>query len=186
VKGDFGGGDLDAGTRYPHPTEKGRFVFEKGIDATVLKIAKGKGVAGGAFEATDVVPKNGWLYFPVKGNLAYKKDGWTGSVSVWCNTDPDRLIKSKFCDPVQITQNGYDNGALWFDFNDAKPRALRFGASTARPAGQNNASAFSDCRIIHPKSPDLPVPANIEPMTWITSLLPGSFNGFSLPFAEAP
>ncbi len=72
VKGDFGGGGLDAGTRFPHPTEKGRFVFEKGADATVLKIAKGKGVAGGAFEATDVVPKNGWLYFPVKGNLAYK------------------------------------------------------------------------------------------------------------------
>lgn len=152
IKGDFGGGDLDAGTRFPHPTEKGRFVFEKGIDATVLKIAKGKGVAGGAFEATDVVPKNGWLYFPVKGNLAYKKGGWSGSVSVWCNTDPDRLIKSKFCDPVQITQNGYDNGALWFDFNDAKPRALRFGAFTARPAGQK-AVAESD-----PKAPLVRLP----------------------------
>ena len=136
VKGDFGGGDLNAGTRFPHPTEKGQFVFEKGIDATVLKVAKGKGVAGGAFEATDVVPKNGWMYFPMKGNLAYKKDGWSGSVSVWCNTDPDRLIKSKFCDPMQITQKGYDNGALWFDFNDAKPRDLRFGAFTARPVGQ--------------------------------------------------
>jgi len=136
VTGDFGGGDLDVGTRFPHPTEKGRFVFEKGSDTTVLKIAKGKGISGGAFEATDVVPKNGWLHFPVKGNLAFKKDGWSGSLSVWCNTDPHRLIKSKFCDPVQITQNGYDNGALWFDFNDAKPRALRFGAYTARPAGQ--------------------------------------------------
>ena len=30
VKGDFGGGDLNAGTRFPHPTEKGQFVFEKG------------------------------------------------------------------------------------------------------------------------------------------------------------
>jgi hypothetical protein len=136
VKGDFGGGGLDVGTRYPHPTEKGQFVFEKGSDGTVLKVAKGKGVAGGALEATDVVPKNGWTYFPVKGNLAYKKGGWSGSVSVWCNTDPNRLIQAKFCDPVQITQKGYDNGALWFDFNDAKPRDLRFGAFTARPTGQ--------------------------------------------------
>jgi len=47
VKGDFGGGDLNAGTRYPHPTEKGQFVFEKGIDANVLKIAKGKGSPAG-------------------------------------------------------------------------------------------------------------------------------------------
>jgi hypothetical protein len=136
VKGDVGGGELRAGTRFPHPTEKGQFVFEKRIDSSVLKIANGKGIAGGAFAATDVVPKNGWLYFPVKGNLAYKKDGWSGSLSVWCNTDPHRLIKAKFCDPVQITQKGYDNGALWFDFNDAKPRALRFGAFTARPEGQ--------------------------------------------------
>ena len=136
VKGDVGGGELDPGTRFPHPTEKGQYVFEKGIDASVLKIAKGKGVAGGAFEAIDVVPKNGWLFFPAKGNLAYKKDGWSGSVSVWCNTDPDRLIKAKFCDPLQITQKGYDNGALWFDFNDAKPRDLRFGAFTARPDGR--------------------------------------------------
>lgn len=133
VAGDFGNGDLKPGMRYPHPTEKGQFHFQKGIDTTVLKVAKGKGIAGGAFEATDVVPKNGWLYFPVKGNLAVKKGGWSGSLSIWCNTDPNRLIKSKFCDPVQITQKGYDNGALWFDFNDAKPpRDLRFGAFTAR------------------------------------------------------
>jgi hypothetical protein len=46
VKGDFGGGDLEAGTRYPHPTEKGQVIFQKGIDATVLKVAKGKGVSG--------------------------------------------------------------------------------------------------------------------------------------------
>jgi hypothetical protein len=147
VKGDFGEGDREAGTRYPHPTEKGQFLFQKGFDATVLKIAKGKGVSGAAFEATDAVPKNGWLYFPVKGNLAYKTGGWSGSVSVWCNTDPDRIIKAKFCDPLQITQKGYDNGALWFDFNDAKPRDLRFGAFTVRPDGQK-AVAESD-----PKAP---------------------------------
>ena len=136
ISGDFGGGDLNAGTRVPHPTEKGRFVFEKGVDSAAMKIVRGKGVAGGALEASASLPKNGWLYFPVKGNLAYKKDGWSGSVSVWCNTDPTRLITAKFCDPVQITAKSYDNGALWFDFNDAKPRALRFGAFTARPDGQ--------------------------------------------------
>src|SRR5829696_5523625 len=96
VRGDFGRGQLTPDTRFPHPTDKGQFVFEKGIDEKVLKIARGKGIAGGAFEATDVLPKNGRMYFPVKGNLAYKPDGWSGSVSLWCNTDPDKLIKSRF------------------------------------------------------------------------------------------
>ena len=136
AKGDVGGGDLTLGTRFPHPTEKGKFVFDPEIDTAVIQVAKGKGVAGGALAILDLLPKNGWLYFPVKGNLAYKKDGWSGSASVWCNTDPNKLIKAKFCDPLQITQKGYDNGALWFDFNDAKPRDLRFGAFTTRPDGQ--------------------------------------------------
>lgn len=147
VKGDVGGGDLTAGTRFPHPTEKGQFVFEKGFDGTAIKVAKGKGVAGGALEATGVLPKGGWLYFPAKGNLAYKKGGWSGSASVWCNADPDRLIQAKFCDPLQITQKRYDNGALWFDFNDAKPRDLRFGAYPAR-AEETKAVPESD-----PKAP---------------------------------
>ena len=152
VKGDVGGGELTPSTRFPHPTEKGQFVFEKGIDATVLKIAKGKGIAGGAFEATDVLPKNGRMYFPVKGNLAFKPGGWSGSVSLWCNTDPDKLIKSKFCDPVQITQKGAGNGGLWFDFNDAKPRDLRHGAFPAVPEGQKGITEDD------PKAPMVRVP----------------------------
>jgi hypothetical protein len=72
----------------------------------------------------------------VKGNLAYKEGGWGGAVSVWCNTDPNRLLKTKFCDPIQITQKGASNGAIWFDFNDAMPRDLRHGVFPAVPAGQ--------------------------------------------------
>jgi hypothetical protein len=47
---------------------------------------------------------------------------------MWCKTDPDEMLITKFCDPVQITQKGANNGGLWFDFNDAKPRDLRHGA----------------------------------------------------------
>jgi hypothetical protein len=133
VAGDAGGGTLTPSTRYNHPTEKGQFVVEPGYDAAVLKVAKGKGVAGGALEAADVQPRGGRLFFPAKGNLAYKPVGWGGSLSVWCKTDPDKLLKTKFCDPVQITQKGANNGGLWFDFNDAKPRDLRHGAFPADP-----------------------------------------------------
>jgi hypothetical protein len=136
VAGDAGGGSLAPQTRYTHPTEKGQFVFEKGYEAGVLKVAKGKGVAGGALEATGAQPRGGRLFFPAKGNLAYKPGGWGGSLSVWCKTDPDTMIPSRFCDPVQITQKGANNGGLWFDFNDAKPRDLRHGAFPVVPEGK--------------------------------------------------
>jgi hypothetical protein len=123
-------------TRFNHEKEAGKFVFEPGFDKNVFKIAKGQGVAGGGcLEVTDVLPRNGRIFYPVKGNLAFKKGGWGGAVSLWINTDPDTRFKLKFCDPVQITQKGANNGGIWFDFNDAKPRDLRMGVFPAVPAG---------------------------------------------------
>lgn len=136
VKGDFGGGRLAFDTRTNHPTEKGKYVVEKGFSDKAFRVAKGKGVAGGALDAVDVLPRNGRIFVPAKGNLAYKSDGWAGSVSMWCNFDPDKMLKTGFCDPVQITQRGANNGGLWFDFNDAKPRDLRHGAFPAIPDGK--------------------------------------------------
>src|SRR5262245_20887130 len=91
VKGARGAGQRTPDTRFNHATEKGQFVVEKGIDEKVFKIAKSKGIAGGAFEAVDVLPRNGRIFFPAKGNLSFKNGGWGGSVSVWCKTDPDKM-----------------------------------------------------------------------------------------------
>jgi Concanavalin A-like lectin/glucanases superfamily len=131
---DVGTGPIS--TRFNHEKEAGQFIFEPGFDKTVFRIAKGKGVAGGGcLEVTDVLPRNGRILYPVKGNLAYKKGGWGGAVSMWINTDPDTLFQLKFCDPVQITQKGANNGGIWFDFNDARPRDLRMGVFPAVPNG---------------------------------------------------
>jgi hypothetical protein len=136
VRGDFGGGSLELSTRYNHKTEKGAFVFEKGFPANAFRVAPGKGISGGALEAVDVLPNNGRIFFPAKGNIAYRKGGWGGTMSMWVNFDPDTQLKTGFCDPVQITQKGAGNGGLWFDFNDAKPnRNLRMGAFPAVPDG---------------------------------------------------
>lgn len=135
LRGDFGGSPV-ARTRFNHPTEKGKFTFEDGTDAKAFKVVAGKGVSGGALEVSGAPARGGWAHFPAKGNLAFKKGGWGGSLSVWCKLNPDTMLKTKFCDPVQLTQKGYDNGAMWFDFNDAKPRDLRYGAFTARADNQ--------------------------------------------------
>lgn len=152
VKGDVGKGQLTPDTRFNHATEKGAFVVEKGFNDKVFTIAKGKGIVGGALEAVDVLDRNGRIFFPAKGNIAFNKDGWSGSVSMWCKTDPDKMLKTKFCDPVQITQKGAGNGGLWFDFNDAKPRDLRHGAFPAVPEGQKGIGEDD------PKSPMVRVP----------------------------
>jgi len=135
VKADVGGGDLTLWTRTTEDPDKKKFLFEKGFDDKILKIAKGKGIAGSCLDATDVLPKNGRVYFPAKGNIAFKKGGWGGTLSVWINTDPDKLLKTKFCDPIQITQKGANNGGIWFDFNDARPRDMRMGVFPAVPEG---------------------------------------------------
>jgi hypothetical protein len=123
-------------TRFNHPKEKGKFEFVDGYDPNVFRIAKGKGIKGGALEAVDVLPNNGRIFYQAKGNLAFKKGGWGGAVSCWINTDPDQMLKTQFCDPIQITEKGATNGGIWFDFNNAKPREMRMGVFPAIPAGQ--------------------------------------------------
>jgi hypothetical protein len=127
VRADTGGGKLALKTRFNHPTSKGKFIFEDGFSSKAFRIVKSKGIHGGALECIDVLPNNGRIFFPARGNLAYRKGGWQGAVSVWIKTDPDKLLKTKFCDPIQITQKGANDGGIWFDFNDAKPRDLRIG-----------------------------------------------------------
>lgn len=123
-------------TRFGDPKDPKKFIFEDGYNKDIYKIAKGKGVAGGGcLEATDVLPNRGRFFYPVKGNLAFKKGGWGGALSMWINMDPQAL-KLQFCDPVQITQKGAGDGGIWFDFNDAKPRDLRMGVFPAVPKGK--------------------------------------------------
>ena len=132
VGGDRGGGALKVSTRFNHETEKGRFVFEEGFDAGVFRIVAGAGVSAGALEATRTLPRNGRIFVPALGNLAYRKGGWAGSASFWLNTDPNRMLKS-YSDPLQITERGASNGAIWCDFNDATPRDMRMGLFPAVP-----------------------------------------------------
>jgi hypothetical protein len=137
VRGDFGGGGLDFATRTGKPGQPETYVFKKGFDAKVFRIARDKGLSGGALEVTDVLPESGRIFLPARGNLAYQPGGWGGAVSFWMNTDPNTQLKTTFCDPVQITQKGANNGGIWCDFNNAKPRRdLRMGVFPAAAEGQ--------------------------------------------------
>ena len=132
VKADVAGGEKTLSTRKGDLKTK-KFTFEKGFSDKAFRIAKDKGKSGGALECLDVLPDNGRIFFPAKGNVAYKKGGWSGGLSMWIKTDPNKLLKTKFCDPVQITQKGANDGGIWFDFNDKKPRDMRMGVFPAVP-----------------------------------------------------
>ncbi len=136
VRADLGGGQRTLDTRFNHPAQPGQFVFQKGFDERVFRVAKERGISGGALEVLDVLPNNGRVFFPAAGNLPFARHGWGGALSVWCKTDPNELLKTTFCDPIQITQKGANNGGVWFDFNNARPRDLRHGAFPAAPEGQ--------------------------------------------------
>ncbi|MBY0524591.1 MAG: SUMF1/EgtB/PvdO family nonheme iron enzyme [Gemmataceae bacterium] len=136
VQGDYGG-DRKPWTRSVDPDDKKKFVYEKGIDAKLFRIAREKGISGGCLEVTELPPRNGRLYFPAQDNVAFKNDaGWGGAFSVWINTDPDKSLKTPFSDPLLITQKGLNNGSIWVHFNDAKPRALQSGTYPSIPDGQ--------------------------------------------------
>ncbi len=148
VTADFGMGSPEVRTRFNHPSEKGRFVFEDGFDRNVFRIAAGRGVRGGALEALDVLPDNGRIFFPAKGNLPYRASGWEGAVSVWLKIDPNAMLKTRFCDPIQITEKGATNGGLWIDFPDTAPRDFRLGAFPSEGDGR---------RQIAESEPDAPL-----------------------------
>jgi lysophospholipase L1-like esterase len=145
LKADFAGGERDPWTRLGQ-LDKKNFTYEKGYPEKAFRIAAGKGISGGALECVDVLPGNGRIYFPAKGNLAFKKGGWGGTVSFWLKGDPNTMLKTGFCDPVQLTQKGANNGGIWCDFNDAKPRDFRMGvfpavAEGVKPIAENDPKA---------------------------------------------
>ncbi len=140
VRADVGGGELTFSTRYNDPKDRTKYNIALGYPKRAFRVAAGKGVQGGALEAVDVLPNNGRIFLPARGNLAFKKGGWGGAVSVWVKTDPNKLLKTRFCDPIQITWKGANNGGIWFDFNDAKPRDMRMGVFPAVPAGKKGIS----------------------------------------------
>ena len=136
LQGDFGGGPLAVSTRSDDPDRKGQYVVTPGFPRSAFRIVPNGGKHGGALEAAKVLPNRGRLFFPAKGNIAFAPTGWSSSVSFWLSTNPDTMLKSRYCDPIQITQKRAADGALWIDFPDTKPRDLRLGAFTSLGPGE--------------------------------------------------
>src|SRR3954468_4371310 len=73
VAADVAGGERAVSTRTNHPTEKGKFVHDKGYPDKAFRIAPGKGIHGGALEAVEAPARNGRIYFPARGNIGFDR-----------------------------------------------------------------------------------------------------------------
>src|SRR4030095_13084616 len=82
-----------------------------GLTTGNVRVAPGLGRYGGALEFR----KKDELYVFFRGekNVAYSKERWSGAVSLWLRLDPDRDLAPGYCDPVHITERGWNDGAIF-------------------------------------------------------------------------
>ncbi len=98
--------------------------LEPGISRSDVTIAKGAGKYGDclrfADKAKQVILFSGEV-------MPYQAKDWSGTVSMWMRLNPDADLKPGYCDPLQITQFAWNNGAFFVDFDKDLPRDFRLG-----------------------------------------------------------
>ena len=135
--------------------------FDQGVDADV---SRGDGTAtyqpsvvqwdshagrsGGAlaFSAADYGWAEDEFAYPAAANFPYSEDGFSGTISLWLNSDPDRDLSPDYpVDPFHISRRAAD-ASFYLDLtrpNDDRygsPRKLRFGFYNDSPANDRFAN----------------------------------------------
>lgn len=129
---------------------------QPGLPAGAIELAAGQGRQGSG--ALRFLKQSGKvIFYKAAGNVAYRKENWSGTVSFWLKLDPNKDLGAWYCDPIQITEKAWDNGALWVDFSkDDKPKHFRLGA-------------FADQNVWNPSKRDFDtIPAAERPMHTVT------------------
>lgn len=95
-----------------------------GITNPDVVIAKGRGRYGDALEFRK--KNTGAVFYRASVNTSYRARNWSGTVSFWLSVNPDADLDG-YTDPIQLTDKGYNNAAIWVDFTRDKPRNFRLG-----------------------------------------------------------
>lgn len=91
---------------------------------TSVKLAKDEGRLG---DALRFEKKTKEVLFYEGSEFGYRETDWSGTVSFWLKLDPNKDLEPGFCDPIQITQRAWNDGALFVDFDKELPRDFRLG-----------------------------------------------------------
>lgn len=90
-----------------------------------VAIASGEGLSGDALEFR--AKKEDIVFYKAKDNMPYDAQNWGGTVSFWLKLTPEEDLEPGYCDPIQITDVGYDDASIWVDFTENNPRNFRLG-----------------------------------------------------------
>lgn len=153
IQADFALGDKNM---YTVPNRKALDSAKVGLHKPDITRQDGKGKYGAGLVFTERSP--GYIYYPSAKNIAYSKENWSSTISFWLSLDPATDLKPGYCDPIQITDSGYNDAGIWVDFTKENPRDFRLGVIEDRDAWNPN-----------PEGPDNENPIFID-------LLPGVKN----------
>jgi hypothetical protein len=109
---------------YSAPTFKQRREATSGLPGGAETIlARGEGRFGDALRFT----KKGSpvVFFKAAGNMRYRPENWSGTVSFWLSVDPATDLAPGFCDPVQITPRAWNDAAFFVEF-EKRPESIPF------------------------------------------------------------
>ena len=120
VDATIGKGDLRL---YTAESFKQRASANPGLPSTgQVQHATGAGRFGDALRFT--AKKSPVVFYRGAGNVAYRPNDWSGTVSFWLQADPE-LLEPGFCDPVQITPRAWNDAALFVEF-EKRPEGIPF------------------------------------------------------------
>lgn len=96
-----------------------------GVTAPGASIERAGGKFGGALAFAQ--QNQAAVFFRALANAPVAERNWTGTVSFWLAIDPESDVK-QYCDPLQLTDSGYNDSAVWVDFaKEGGPAKFRLG-----------------------------------------------------------
>ena len=154
VDADFALGDS---RMYTVPNRQARDSAQVGLHKPDIRREDGKGKYGAGLVFTERSP--GYIYYPSENNITYNTDNWSAAISFWLSLDPATDLEPGYCDPIQITDSGYNDAGIWVDFTKENPRDFRLGVIGDRdvwnpnPEGPDNENPIFNARLTAVNNP---------------------------------
>lgn len=119
---DFAKGDKHI---YTLPSYDKPDIMTKGLVAAEVGISSNNGLNGHAIEFKRKGRPS--VFYKSLDNIGYSQTDMSGTVSFWMSLNPEEDLAPDYTDPIQITDAGYDDAAIWVDFTNKNPRSFRMG-----------------------------------------------------------
>jgi len=121
-KADFALGDPQI---YSAPSWDEAHDAEVGLTNPDIQIVSDHGRFGSALQFTR--QNTSAIFYRAEEKVSYSENDLSGTVSFWLSLSPDLDLAPGYCDPIQITDQAYNDGAVWVDFTNTDPRQFRLG-----------------------------------------------------------